>query len=193
MPLTTNSAGKFCWKLFDSCLWPEKAPVQEKLPLTLNVPGTVGGEDQHESMDVGTQILLERLLHWEGITLSSWGNDMSFWSGKWTAPQSHNTGLINQMITLIHCVGLDKKRCTCHFFSFLNKENVIWLHDGFKSYFLAEMCLQICLTRLFTLGWVFSLAFILLIQNQNLSPVKASVSTMEPISYWEAQPLSNVF
>lgn len=41
MPLTISSAGKFCWKLFDSSLWPEKAPVQEKLPLTLNVPGTV--------------------------------------------------------------------------------------------------------------------------------------------------------
>lgn len=153
MTLTTNSAGKFCWKLFDSCLWPEKTPVQEKLPLTLNVPGTVGGEGQHESMDVGTQILLERLLHWKGPV------------EEMTCPfrvvneQHLNPTTQGSSIKWLHSSSVwdFRKKRDAHVISssFLNKENVIWLHDGFKCYFLAEKCFQICLTRLFTLGWFF--------------------------------------
>lgn len=119
--------GKFCWKLCNSCLWPEKAPVQEKLPLTLTVLGAarMGPLEKRTSMKAWIwackELLLATLLQWKGAAQEMMCL-FRVWMNSTPIPlhRGHKTG------TVICSVGLQvKNRCTCHFFSFINKENVI--------------------------------------------------------------------
>lgn len=122
IPLMASSAG-ICVFLAS-----EKAPVQEKLLLTLNVPAVarMWPLEKRTSMKVWILACKEVLLQGcciERDQLRKWCGFLE-WLMSSTMMPLHR--VINQTGAVICSMGLQvKNRCTCHFFSFLNKENVI--------------------------------------------------------------------